>query len=103
MHFIATTYSYAWDIYMDWGLLRQNTPGHPKRFLRDKINYHPYFYYWSMFSDFVLRYWWIVPLFAYTEGKKGGVFNSLEVMSGITIFAEAFRRAQWALIRVENE
>ena len=64
VHFIATTYSYAWDIYMDWGLLRLNTPGHPNRFLREKINYHPYFYYCAIFADFIFRYWWILTLFA---------------------------------------
>ena len=36
---IQSTYCYIWDIVMDWGLLRQNTPGHPNRFLRDKLNY----------------------------------------------------------------
>jgi len=100
---ISATYSYAWDIYMDWGLLRQNTPGHPHRFLRDKINYHPYFYYWAIFSDGVLRYWWIVPLFPVAAGPQQSLFHQLQVLAGISIFAEAFRRAQWALLRVENE
>jgi len=72
---ISATYSYAWDIYMDWGLLRQNAKGHPNRFLRDKINYNPYFYYWSMFSDLLLRFWWIVPLFSVTKGSKESAFN----------------------------
>ena len=69
VHFIATTYSYAWDIIMDWGLLRENTPGHPHRFLREKINYHPYFYYWSMATDGVLRFFWVVTLFAVDSVK----------------------------------
>ena len=103
VHFIASTYSYAWDILMDWGLLRVNTPGHPHRFLREKINYHPYFYYWSMVTDGILRFFWVITLFAATRGEKGSVFNSLSIISLISILAEAFRRAQWALIRVENE
>ena len=103
VHFIATTYSYAWDIIMDWGLLRLNTPGHPNRFLREKINYHPYFYYWSMVTDGLLRFFWVITLFAATKGKEGSAFHSLSIISLISILAEAFRRAQWALIRVENE
>ena len=75
MKMIATTYSLAWDIYMDWGLCRQNTPGHPHRFLRDKLSYGPKFYYWAIFADSFLRFWWIVPLFAVTAGKKDSIFN----------------------------
>ena len=93
---ISATYSYAWDIYMDWGLLRQNTPGHPNRFLRDKINYHPYFYYWAIFSDGILRYWWIAPLFPVTSGPEKSLFHQMQILAGISIFAEAFRRAQEA-------
>ena len=100
---ISATYSYAWDIYMDWGLLRQNTPGHPHRFLRDKINYHPYFYYWGIVTDGLLRYWWVVPLFSVTSGPSASYFNQLQILSALSIFFEAFRRAQWSLIRVENE
>ena len=58
-----TTYSFAWDIYMDWGLLRNNERGATNRFLRPKINYAPCFYYWAIFSDFVLRYIFVLFLF----------------------------------------
>lgn len=71
LKFWTESYSYAWDLYIDWGLLRQNTPGHPHRFLRDKIIYSPKFYYWCIFSDGVLRYFWTVSLFAACNGAKG--------------------------------
>ena len=86
---------------MDWGLLRASK-GSP-RFLRDKYNYHPCFYYWCIFSDFVLRFWWVAGLFAVTNGVKGNVFHDLKLFAGINIVLEAFRRAQWSLVRVENE
>lgn len=100
-HLVQTTYCFVWDIYMDWGLLRQNEPCKKNRFLREKINYAPGFYYWAIFSDFVLRYIYI--LFLYNLGRKDSFFNSLDLMFALSTFAEGFRRAQWALLRVENE
>ena len=86
---------------MDWGLFRQNEYGSPNRFLREKINYAPMFYYWAIFSDFILRYIYIV--FLYNLGQPDSFFNNLELMFIISVYAEGIRRAQWALLRVENE
>merc|ERR1719469_374669 len=98
---VKTTYSFIWDIYMDWGLFRSNERGDENRFLRPKINYHHSFYYWAIFSDFVLRYIWILFLFNY--GTKDSSFNQLNIMFALSVYAEGIRRAQWALLRVENE
>jgi hypothetical protein len=71
---IGSTYSYIWDIYMDWGLMRCFEEG--KWGLRDKINYKPAFYYWAIFSDFVLRFLWILGLFAFgTAGAHHTFYN----------------------------
>ena len=60
VHMIASSYSYAWDIYMDWGLLRSKDP---KTYgLREKLNYPVWFYYYAIVSDFLLRFFWIVTL-----------------------------------------
>mmetsp|Transcript_1170 Transcript_1170/g.800 ORF Transcript_1170/g.800 Transcript_1170/m.800 type:complete len:199 (+) Transcript_1170:2388-2984(+) len=99
LHMWATTYSYIWDIYMDWGLMRCFKPG--KMYLRPKINYKPSFYYWAMFSNFILRYLFIVGMFSY--GPKTSLFNEFEILSFILSLAEGIRRAQWGLLRVENE
>ena len=101
VHMVATTYSYIWDIYMDWGLFRLNTKGHPNRFLREKINYQPTFYYFAIISNFFLRYIFILGLFAL--GNQDSLFNEMKGITGVLIAAEAIRRAQWALLRVENE
>ena len=100
-HIVQTTYCYIWDIYMDWGLLRQNDSAKPNYCLREKINFAPWFYYWSMFSDFVLRYIYI--LFLYKLGDQSSFFNNINALFAISTFCEAFRRAQWSLLRVENE
>eukprot|EP00350_Pseudokeronopsis_sp_OXSARD2_P000523 CAMPEP_0170564802 /NCGR_PEP_ID=MMETSP0211-20121228/75009_1 /TAXON_ID=311385 /ORGANISM="Pseudokeronopsis sp., Strain OXSARD2" /LENGTH=129 /DNA_ID=CAMNT_0010884733 /DNA_START=160 /DNA_END=546 /DNA_ORIENTATION=- len=96
---ISTCYSYSWDIYMDWGLLRSQEPG--KKFLRPKILYPQYFYYYSMVENLLLRCTWILGIFAYAEDTDW--FWNFEVLTMIESLAEAYRRANWALIRVENE
>jgi len=95
---IATLYSYIWDITMDWGLLR----GKPRYiFLREKILYPPKYYYFSIISNFLLRFLWLLTLctdtFLYTT--KEGYHALLFLLA----FGEAYRRTQWALFRVENE
>jgi hypothetical protein len=61
INIISTAYSYYWDLYMDWGLLRSNEPG--KRYLRPKLLYPVWFYYYAAASNLMMRLMWIVPLF----------------------------------------
>ena len=95
---LSTFYSFGWDIYMDWGLLR-GVEG--KRFLRAKTSYPNYFYYMAMPLDLVLRLTWILNLFTYDENKDW--FWNWEVLTMIEAVSEGFRRGVWAIFRVENE
>ena len=55
---MGSTYAYGWDIYIDWGLFRiwdKNKFG-----LRSKLMYPKKFYYFAIFSNFCLRYLWVV-------------------------------------------
>lgn len=54
---VATMYSFCWDIYMDWGLLRSKASG--TYGLRPKIKYHQFFYYYAAFMNLTLRFWWV--------------------------------------------
>ena len=95
----STTYCLYWDYYMDWGLFRSKSKG--KKYLRSKLMYPVPFYYYAMVSNFFLRFFWILSLIPETslyEWEK-----EAEMIIIIQTFAEAFRRAQWSLIRVENE
>jgi hypothetical protein len=56
----STMYSYGWDLYMDWGLLRSAQKG--KVLLRPKILYPSCLYYFAMLFNLVLRLLWILPL-----------------------------------------
>lgn len=60
---VATLFSYSWDLYMDWGLLRSKERG--KYMLRSKLTYPVYFYYYMIVSNFFLRFFWILGLLTY--------------------------------------
>lgn len=54
----STCYSYAWDLYMDWGLLRGTKPG--QRLLRDRLKFPPHYYYFSIITNLLLRLTWLI-------------------------------------------
>ncbi len=95
---LATVYSYGWDLYMDWGLLRSYQSG--KWGLRTKFLLPTWFYYYAIVSNLILRFAWIVPLFAI---YMPGWITNYQLLIVTLCLAELFRRAQWAIIRLENE
>ena len=95
---IATIYSYVWDITMDWGLLRDFVNNH---FLRPKIIYPKFYYYFAIVSNLILRFAWTLTLFASNLMSQSLKWTFLIV--SILTFCEAYRRIQWSLFRVENE
>ena len=98
IHTLSSLYSYSWDLYMDWGLLRSKEPG--KRFLRNKILLPPWFYYYAVVSNLILRFSWTL---IYLPFVPSWLHTTPHLLITVLAFAEGFRRAQWALIRLENE
>ena len=94
----STMYSYGWDLYMDWGLLRSAQKG--KVLLRPKILYPPCLYYFAMLINLALRLLWILPLMPFSQFDN---IKNIQVVVLIQALGEAFRRTMWALIRIENE
>ena len=94
---LSTLYSYAWDLIMDWGLLRGSGSNF---FLRDRLFYPKWTYYFSVVTNFILRFIWILPL---CYKPESGLAFDMDVMFFILCLAELYRRAQWSLFRVENE
>jgi hypothetical protein len=45
---------------MDWGLLRSKEPG--RKFLRHKLLYPTWFYYYAIVSNFIMRFFWTLTL-----------------------------------------
>lgn len=95
---ISSIYAYAWDLYMDWGLLRSTEKG--KEFIRPKFLLPRWFYYYAMISNLILRFVWVLALFS--PYMPLWVHNTQFIIA-VLCLSEAFRRAQWALIRLENE
>ena len=60
MSIFATIYSYIWDITMDWGLMRGTLAD--TRFLRDRLKFPKSMYYFSMITNLLLRFSWVVTL-----------------------------------------
>lgn len=101
---IATLYCGIWDYYMDWGLWRSKKKGHYG--LRDQMIYPQWFYYYAICTNAIIRFFWVLNIFAFpfTTSKDGEyVMERLEIMVFIGMIAEAYRRSQWSLLRVENE
>jgi hypothetical protein len=53
---------------MDWGLFRE-TPGKGKRYLRDKLHYPAWFYYYAVISNTILRFFWIFGVLEVNGGS----------------------------------
>ncbi len=83
---------------MDWGLLRSFKKG--TWGLRPKHLLPAWFYYYATVSNTLLRLLWILPLISIF---MPGWVLSTQLLIIIICLGELFRRAQWAIIRLENE
>ncbi|XP_058830240.1 solute carrier family 53 member 1 [Topomyia yanbarensis] len=94
---VSSCYAYTWDIKMDWGLFDKNAG--ENTFLREEIVYStPFFYYFAIIEDLVLRFAWGVS-FALTEN---GIVSG-DLMTSVLAPLEVFRRFVWNFFRLENE
>ncbi len=84
---------------MDWGLLRSQEEG--KRYLRPKLLYPAKFYYFAAVLNFILRFFWLLTLMPNEFFNQ--YFTNAQWWILIASVGEGIRRAQWSLIRVENE
>eukprot|EP00753_Platysulcus_tardus_P005224 PLAT13009.1.p1 GENE.PLAT13009.1~~PLAT13009.1.p1 ORF type:complete len:1010 (-),score=468.20 PLAT13009.1:63-2714(-) len=97
----STLYAYSWDIYKDWGLLRQLSPAGEVPFLlrKERMYSRTWVYYWAMLSNALLRIAWVSTISigelerALLPDLRVLLFGSLEVL----------RRTQWNFFRLENE
>ena len=89
----------AWeDVRYDWGLLQS---GARPRMLRGQLLYPwTWTYYLAIFSNFVLRFVWVLTLAPNLTATFDGVGLLLPFIFGL---CEVFRRFQWNLYRLEND
>ena len=101
---MATVYTYAWDILMDWGLFDVNEPSPSGRctarsVLWDELVYrHSLVYHLAMLEDLLLRLSWVADVvlthFQVVDG---------EIMTCVLSLGEVLRRFVWNFFRLENE
>jgi hypothetical protein len=88
---ISSSFLVLFDMRIDWNVFKL----HSQNFLlRDKLIYPKWFYYFAMIVNLILRQFWFLSLVIPLE--KDWILL-------IGNFFEIYRRAQWTLIRFENE
>lgn len=96
---ISTGYTFSWDVYFDWGFLRDRTGKHI--ILRPMLVYRPrVLYYIAIISNLIMRLMWtltISPEFLERTSLAPDVFTTLLAI------VEIIRRAQWNIYRLENQ
>ena len=90
----SASFSWYWDIYKDWGLGNKD-----HKYLRDVKTYRKEFYYFAIVSNGFFRCLWTLSISPATMAKLMDPFW----VSTIIAICEVLRRAQWNLLRVENE
>ncbi len=96
MYIIFGTYTYIfvllWDFIIDWNVFHRKS----KHFLlRDRIGYHPCFYYVCIVLNIILRALWIINVVKFDFEPESLFF--------ILCLLEIIRQFMWVIIRVENE
>ncbi|XP_016917659.1 solute carrier family 53 member 1 isoform X2 [Apis cerana] len=94
---MSSCFTYTWDIKLDWGLFDSNAG--ENKFLREEIVYSsPYYYYFAIIEDFILRFGWAFSLSLTEMG-----YVHADLMVSIIAPLEVFRRFIWNFFRLENE
>ncbi|XP_039314510.1 xenotropic and polytropic retrovirus receptor 1 isoform X2 [Solenopsis invicta] len=94
---VSSCFTYTWDVKLDWGLF--DSSAGENRFLREEIVYSsPYYYYFAMVEDFILRFGWAFSLSLTEMG-----YIHADLMVSIVAPLEVFRRFMWNFFRLENE
>ena len=56
-----------------------------------------------MTVNFILRFWWLIGIFTIKFTGPASLLESFNILTFLAAMAEATRRTQWAILRVENE
>ncbi|XP_032664967.1 xenotropic and polytropic retrovirus receptor 1-like isoform X2 [Odontomachus brunneus] len=94
---VSSCFTYTWDVKLDWGLF--DSRAGENKFLREEIVYSsPYYYYFAIVEDFILRFGWAFSLSLTEMG-----YVHADLMVSIVAPLEVFRRFVWNFFRLENE
>ncbi|KAI5951399.1 ERD1 [Candida jiufengensis] len=122
---INSTYSFVWDLKMDWHLelfnnffnLFSSTRTSQKfTVLRQQKQYPDFIYIIAISIDFLLRYLWVLKIFIINEELKSKKIHFLHIFStflfGYDVYSfgyvlieilEIFRRCVWCFIKLDSD
>lgn len=116
--FISSTYSFIWDVKMDWGfgLFDYLITGSKSNPLRDDsrlIYSNKQVYYIGIFIDFCLRFIWLLKLYTTRDADSGPIISRVGLfLFGYDAFSfgyclievlEIFRRFMWCFFKLESD
>ncbi|CAG8671519.1 35186_t:CDS:10 [Gigaspora margarita] len=91
---ISSTYTFIWDVIMDWSLLEIHSSNY---LLRDELGFkNPNLYRAAILINMLLRFSWVMILFSNDD-------KYYYIVGIIMPLLEISRRWMWCFIRVENE
>jgi|UniRef100_A0A914PVP6 hypothetical protein len=97
-YILSFTYTFLWDVFMDWGLIDPRAPKEAP-FLREEMIYGTkWFYYFGIIEDFVLRLSWVMNV----SLGEAWLLNG-DMLTCLMSPLEVFRRFIWNYLRLENE
>ncbi|KAI6214899.1 hypothetical protein M3Y94_00322400 [Aphelenchoides besseyi] len=97
-YIISFTYTFLWDVFMDWGLIDPRAPKEAP-FLREEMIYSSrWYYYFAIIEDFILRLSWVMNV----SLAEAWMLNA-DLLTCIVAPLEVFRRFIWNYLRLENE
>uniref|UniRef100_A0A914XI11 EXS domain-containing protein n=1 Tax=Plectus sambesii TaxID=2011161 RepID=A0A914XI11_9BILA len=97
-YIISFTYTFLWDVFMDWGLCDPKAPK-DMPYLRNEMIYGvKWYYYAAIVQDFVLRLLWVMNV---SLGEAWTL--EAELLLCVTSPLELIRRFIWNFLRLENE
>lgn len=96
LFFASSSFSFTWDVYMDWGLGRREYGYLGPRLMYPKKSV----YYITIAMDLVLRSMWVLSLL---PPSSGAAFALPAYLYSLQVILELFRRTIWGFFRLENE
>ncbi|PAV58031.1 hypothetical protein WR25_18800 isoform B [Diploscapter pachys] len=97
-YIISFTYTFLWDIFMDWGLIDPRAPKDAPLLREEMIYGSKFYYYLAIVQDFILRLSWVLNV---SLGEAWTLDSDFLVT--LTAPFEVFRRFIWNYFRLENE
>ncbi|EMG45603.1 erd1 Protein ERD1 1 [Candida maltosa Xu316] len=119
---INSTYSFIWDIKMDWNLGMLNSlfefrnPFYKLVILRKQLAFPTIVYYFAIVTDFILRFIWVLKIFIINEELHSDKIKFIHVFStflfgydaysfgyAVIELLEIYRRWVWCFLKLESD